>query len=124
MARIANRPLTKANDPHRFTDLAQVVAALLLLILPAFYYAAQRANKFDADRTVGQLESELLALEHERDVLELEVEQLLEPRGLALRAHEVAGLAPVAARQMVVIDPLAPAPDRILLTAETSDGHR
>lgn len=123
MSRIANRPLTKATDPHRLTDLAQLFAALLLLLVPAFLYAAQRADSLMANQTVGDLETELLALQQERELIELELQRLLEPRGLAERAQRLAGLRPPEDQLLVV----APAPnfdERVLLASEIVDGNR
>ena len=123
MSRIANQPLTKANDPHRFTDLAQVLAAMILLVLPAFFYAAQRSSKLEADRRVGALERELLAIEDEREIIQLQLERLREPRSLAERAASIAGLAPPEDGQLVVLD--APGPGNgVLLASRSSDGHR
>lgn len=123
MSRIANRPLTKAADPHRFTDLAQVLAAMLLLVLPAFFYAAQRSHKHDADLRMGALERQLLAIQAERESIQLELELLREPRSLADRASRIADLVPPASGQLVVLS--SPAhEDRVLLASRSSDGHR
>jgi hypothetical protein len=121
--RIANRPLTKATDPHRFTDLAQVLGALLLLLVPAFFYAAQRAGSLEANQRVGDLEAELLALQQERELIDLDLQRLLEPRGLAQRAEDLAGLvAPAGA--LVVLAPDSAFDERVLLASEIVDGHR
>ena len=123
MSRIANRPLTKSADPHRFTDLAQVLVAMLLLVLPAFFYAAQRSHKHEADLRMGALERQLLAIQAERETIQLELEQLREPRKLAERASRIADLASPAAGQLVVLDALLP-DSRVLLASRSSDGHR
>lgn len=123
MSRIANRPLTKASDPHRLTDLAQVVAAIFLLLVPAFFYAAQRAGSLEASQRVGDLEAELLGLQQERELLELDLQRLLEPRGLAERAQRLAGLT-LPEEQLLVLAPDPNFDDRVLLASEIVDGNR
>ena len=123
MPRIANRPLTKATDPHRFTDLAQVLGAILLLLVPAFFYASQRAGSLEANQHVGDLEAELLALHQERELLDLDLQRLLEPRGLAERAERLAGLTSPSG-PLVVMAPDSAFDERVLLASEIVDGHR
>jgi len=123
VSRIANRPLTKATDPHRLTDLAQVVAAILLLLVPAFFYAAQRAGSLEANQRVGDLEAELLALQQQRELIQLDLQRLLEPRGLSERAQRLAGLT-VPAEPLLVLAPAAPFGNRVLLASEIVDGNR
>ena len=123
MSRIANRPLTKATDPHRFTDLAQVLGAILLLLVPAFFYAAQRAGSLEANQAVGELEAELLAIQQEREFIELELQRLLEPRSLAERAERLAGLI-VPDDQLLVLAPDSDFGERVLLASEIVDGSR
>jgi len=123
VSRIANRPLTKATDPHRFTDLAQVLGALLLLLVPAFFYAAQRAGSLEANQAVGELEAELLAIQQEREFIELDLQRLLEPRSLAERAERLAGLI-VPDDQLLVLAPDSDFGERVLLASEIVDGNR
>lgn len=123
MSRIANRPLTKATDPHRFTDMAQVLGAILLLLVPAFFYAAQRAGSLEANQHVGYLEAELLAIQQEREFIELDLQRLLEPRSLAERAERLAGLI-VADDQLLVLTPDADLGEHVLLASEIVDGNR
>jgi len=123
VSRIANRPLTKATDPHRFTDLAQVLGAILLLLVPAFFYAAQRAGSLEANQHVGDLEAELLAIQQERELLELDLQRLLEPRSLAARAHSLAGLI-VPDDQLLVLAPDSDFDGRVRLASEIVDGNR
>ncbi len=123
MSRIANRPLTKATDPHRFTDLAQVLGAILLLLVPAFFYAAQRADSLEASQRVGDLESELLAIQQEREFIELDLQRLLEPRSLTERAQRLAGLS-ASDTQPAVLAPESDFGERVLLASELVDGNR
>ncbi|NKB90266.1 MAG: hypothetical protein GKS06_18825 [Acidobacteria bacterium] len=123
MSRIANRPLTKATDPHRVTDLIQLFLALLILLVPAFLYAAQRSDSLVANQTVGSLESELLALQQERELIELELQRLLEPRSLTERAQRVAGLQ-LPEDQVLVMAPAPNFDERVLLASEIVDGNR
>ena len=76
MSRIANRPLTKPSEPHRFAELAQVLAATLLLLLPAFLYASQRADHHQAQREIAGLKATLAALEEERQLLRIELAEI------------------------------------------------
>jgi hypothetical protein len=115
--------LTKATDPHRSTDMVQVLGAILLLLVPAFFYAAQRAGSLEANQHVGGLESELLAIQQERELIELELQRLLEPRGLAERANRRAGLI-VADDQGLVLAPEPNLGERVLLASEIVDGNR
>lgn len=124
MSRIANRPLTKATDPHRLTHLAQFVGAMLLLLVPAFFYAAQRAGSLEANRHVGDLEAELLELEQERELIELDLQRLLEPRSLAGRAQRLAGLTVPDGQQTLVLVRDSAYDERVLLTSGIVDGNR
>jgi len=123
VSRIANRPLTKATDPHRFTDLARLLCAILLLLVPAFFYAAQRADSLEANQHVGDLEAELLTLQQERELIELDLQRLLEPRSLAERAHRLAGLI-VPDGQLLVLAPDSDLGEHVLLASEIVDGNR
>ncbi len=124
MSRIANRPLTKATDPHRFTHLAQALGAILLLLVPAFFYAAQRAGSLEANQNVGDLEAELLELQQERELIELDLQRLLEPRSLADRAHVLAGLMVPDDEQTLVLARDADFDERVLLASGIVDGNR
>ena len=92
MSRIANRPLIKAREPNRFSDLGQAFAGILLLIIPAFLYASQRADVRESQRQTGDLEAALLQLQQERTLLELELQTELDPRTLEGKARDIAGL--------------------------------
>ena len=92
MSRIANRPLIKAREPHRFSDLGQAFAGILLLIVPAFLYASQRADMRESRRQTGDLEATLLQLQQERKLLELELQTELDPRTLEKKARAIADL--------------------------------
>ncbi len=92
MSRIANRPLVKAREPNRFSDLGQAFAGILLLIIPAFLYASQRADMRESRRQTGDLETALLQLQQERKLLELELQTELDPRTLERKARTIAGL--------------------------------
>ncbi len=92
MSRIANRPLVKAREPNRFSDLGQAFAGILLLIIPAFLYASQRADMRESRRQTGDLETTLLQLQQERKLLELELQTELDPRALEHKARTIAGL--------------------------------
>jgi hypothetical protein len=123
VSRIANRPLTKATDPHRLTDMAQVLGAILLLLVPAFFYAAQRADSLEANQHVGDLEAELLAIQQQRELIELDLQRLLEPRSLAERAERLAGLI-VPDDQLLVLAPDSDFGESVLLASEIVDGNR
>lgn len=123
MSRIANRPLTKATDPRRLTHCAQFLGAIVLLLVPAFFYAAQRAGSLEANQRVGDLEAELLAIQQERELIELDLQRLLEPRGLAERARRLAGLI-VPDDQLLVLAPDSEFGERMLLASEIVDGNR
>ncbi len=92
MSRIANRPLIKAREPNRFSDLGQAFAGILLLTIPAFLYASQRADVRESRRQTGDLEATLLQLRQERKLLELELQTELDPRVLEQKARTIAGL--------------------------------
>jgi len=124
VSRIANRPLTKATDPHRLTHLAQVLGAIVLLLVPAFFYAAQRAGSLEANQHVGDLEAELLAIQQERELIELDLQRLLEPRSLADRAYRLAGLIVPDDQQTLVLVRDSVFDERVLLTSGIVDGNR
>ena len=92
LSRIANRPLIKAREPNRFSDLGQAFAGILLLTIPAFLYASQRADVRESRRQTGNLEATLLQLQQERKLLELELQTELDPRALEQKARTIAGL--------------------------------
>lgn len=96
MSRIANRPLTKPREPNRLGDLAQVVAAIVLLIIPAFLYASQRAGLHQAQRRSAALEAELERLAERRQLLRIEIASELDPRRLHDKAGSFALGEPVA----------------------------
>ena len=126
MSRIANRPLTKPSEPHRFADLAQVLAAIVLLMVPAFLYASQRADLHQAQRRIGELEQELLDLEERRKLLTLELDSELDPRRIDQRAREIAGLQDPEPDQIVYLSRLAadqPGPALVASVVEGLDGH-
>lgn len=125
MSRIANRPLTKPQDPYRFADLAQVLAGILLLMGPAFLYASQRAELHRAERSIGMLQQRLLDLQHERDLLNLELATQEDPWRLEARAREIAGLQAGTPTQMVHLPRIARLPSSQPLVADfpAGDGH-
>ena len=100
MSRIENRPLTKPSDPHRFADLGQVIAAIALLIIPAFLYATERAELHDATKHISGLEARLLQLRDERELLLVERATELDPRRLRDKARTLAGLVDPERGQM------------------------
>ena len=100
MSRIANRQLTKLREPNRFADLAQVLAAILLLIIPAFYYASQRATNQRAELEIASLERRLADLAERRLLLQIQLASELDPRRLHDRARQIAGLSEATAEQI------------------------
>lgn len=126
MSRIANQPLTKPNVPHRFADLGQVIVAIVLLIVPAFLYASQRAQLRNANQQIGELESRLLRLRDDRELLLVEISTELDPRRLNDKAHALAGLQEPTADQITYLPRTGSGtPIRVLLAAATGgpDGH-
>jgi hypothetical protein len=128
LSRIANRPLTKPSEPHRFADLAQVLAAILLLMIPAFLYASQRADLHHAERRIADLEQRLIELTERRKLLTLELDSELDPRRIDERAREVVGLQDPEPEQVVFLprdpgDVSSPAP-LLAHAAEEPHGHR
>lgn len=126
MSRIANNPLTKPREPNRFTDLAQVVAATLLLIGPAFLYASQRAELHKMERRIGELQQRLLSLREQRELLDLELAAQLDPWRLEERASRLAGLQSPAGLQTHylprVLQPQPP-PSLVAEHLGVADGH-
>lgn len=123
MSRIANRQLTKPRDPHRLGDLAQVVAAIALLIVPALLYASQRASLHQTQRRIADLRAELIRLDEQRQLLRIEAASEEDPRRLRARAGSLSGLREPEADQ---VQYLQRHDDVRLLVAETSgdvDGH-
>ena len=104
MSRIANRPLVKPRQPNRFADLGQVILAILLLIIPALFYASQRAELHRAQRRIADLEQRLVELEETRQHLVLEYSTELDPRRMQEKARRRAGLVEPAADQIVYLD--------------------
>jgi len=103
VSRITNRPLTKPSEPHRFADLGQVIASILLLIIPALLYASQRAKIHDARERVSQLESRLLRLRKQRELLLVEFATEQDPRRLEQRAKDRANLGEPVAGQVTYL---------------------
>lgn len=104
MSRIANRPLVKPPRPNRFADLGQVILAILLLIIPALFYASQRAELHRAQRQIAALEQRLAELEESRQHLVLEYSTELDPRRMQEKAQSRAGLVEPSAGQIVYLD--------------------
>jgi len=127
VSRIANRPLTKPSEPHRFADLVQVLTAILLLIIPAFLYASQRADLHRAQRRARDLEAELSRLEERRELLTLELEAQLDPRRLEERARTIALMQEPEDGQILYLSRPGEALRRPALVADVAggtDGHR
>ena len=123
MSRIANRPLIKAREPNRFGDLGQAFAGILLLIIPAFLYASQRADMRESRRQTGDLEATLLQLQQERKLLELELQTELDPRALEQKARAIAGLADPEDNQVEHLPRADGAAGRSHIATVASDGH-
>lgn len=126
MSRIANRPLTKPSQPNRFADLGQVVLAMLLLIIPALFYASQRADLHEARRRIASLEERLVELEEERQHLVLEYATELDPRRMEERAREITGLVEPEPEQIVYLDRIeetSPPPPLVAGAVGGPDGH-
>ena len=126
MSRIANRPLTKPSEPHRFADLGQVLAGTLLLMIPAFLFASQRADLHQAERRIAALEARLIELDERRKLLTLELDSELDPRRIDKRAREIAGLRDPAPEQIVYLPRSTGVDSRSPLLAEATeipDGH-
>ena len=124
MSRIANRPLTKPRKPHRFGELAQVIAAVTLLIIPAFLYAAQRANLHHAERRIATLEQRLVELEERRRLLRIELSTERDPRRIFSKAHSLTPLREADPEQIRYLSRLdsSDAP-RLMAVSGGVDGH-
>ena len=123
MSRIANRPLIKAREPNRFGDLGQAFAGILLLIIPAFLYASQRADMRESRRQTGDLEATLLQLQQERKLLELELQTELDPRSLEQKARDIAGLGNPEDSQVEHLPRAYGAVGRDHIATVATDGH-
>lgn len=126
MSRIENRPLTRASEPHRFADLGQVIAAIALLIIPAFLYASERADLHDANKHISALEAKLLELRDQRELLLVERATELDPRRLRDKARTLAGLVDPERGQMTYLPRAAPWPVSngfVADATESPDGH-
>lgn len=123
MSRIANRPLIKAREPNRFGDLGQAFAGILLLIIPAFLYASQRADMRESRRQTGDLEAALLQLQQERKLLELELQTELDPRSLEQKARAIAGLGDPEDSQVEHLPRAYGAVGRDHIATVATDGH-
>lgn len=124
---ISNRPLTKPREPNRFGDLGQVLLAVLLLVVPCFFWASYHARLQQTRRTIAQLEQRLVQLEEERQRLVLEQSMNLDPRRIEERARRVSGLvSPDPSQVLYLSRPGAPfGGARPLLAEDTGggDGH-
>lgn len=123
LSRIANRPLIKAREPNRFGDLGQAFAGILLLIIPAFLYASQRADMRESRRQTGDLEAALLQLQQERKLLELELQTELDPRSLEQKARAIAGLGDPEDSQVEHLPRAYGAVGRDHIATVATDGH-
>lgn len=124
MSRIANRPLTKPRQPHRLSELAQVVAAITLLIIPAFLYASQRAKLHHAQRRIATLERQLIELEERRQLLRIELATENDPRRIEAKALALTGLREPEPEQVRFLARLSPTdPRRLVAVAGDTDGH-
>ena len=124
MSRIANRPLTKPRDPHRFADLAQVIAAIGLLSIPAFLYASQRAALHDTRQRISELEDQLIAAAEHREVLRVQRAMEEDPRRVRDKAERLLGLEPPESAQVKYLPRTDPALTAGLVSALVpADGH-
>lgn len=123
LSRIENRPLTKPSEPHRFADLGQAIAAMALLIIPAFLYASERANLHDANKHISALEARLLRLRDARELLLVERATELDPRRLRDKARTLAGLVDPERGQMTYLPRPAALPVSPAFVADATDGR-
>ncbi len=124
MSRIANRPLTKPRDPHGFADLAQVIAAIGLLIIPAFLYASQQANLHDARKHINALEDALIAEAERRELLLVQHAIEQDPRRVHEKAERLAGLGTPSPGQVSYLSRSAvPPADLVADSRPGPDGH-
>ena len=126
MSRIANRRLIKPSDPDRFSDLGQVIVAIILLVIPAFLFAAQRAELHEAQRELTRLERRLVDLEERRQHLLLERATELDPRRVQEKARRISGLTDPDAEQVVFLGrPGTQSPSPLLAAGAIGepDGH-
>lgn len=124
MSRIANRPLIKPREPHRLSDLAQVILAILLLVIPAFFYAAQRADLHRAQRRIAALEQQLGALQERSQLLRIEISSERDPRRLIQKARAIAGLVePPPDLVRFLSRPVRRAPALLVEATGQADGH-
>ncbi len=124
MSRIANRPLTKTREPNRLAELTQVIAAIALLIMPAFLYASQRAKLHHAERRISLLQRQLLDLEEERQLLRIELATERDPRRIYAKALAVTELREALPEQVEFLSRMELADQtRLAAVSGDPDGH-
>ena len=101
--------------------------AIGLLILPAILYASQRSELHDANRRISALESRLLRLGNERELLLVELATQTDPRRLDTKARVLAGLGPAREGQVTFLPRPSEGPSSASLVAATAgslDGNQ
>ncbi len=126
MPRVINRQLTKPSDPERLTYFGQLIVAILLLIIPGFLYASQRARLHENRGQIAALESRLADLDERRGQLLIERAVELDPWRLQHKARELAGLGEPLPEQVASLGRPQSGGERLLLTSgggRGPDGH-